>query len=189
MPSSAAEGEAGRGLDMMNLRAEVELALAGTATIPRADYESWIRGDLHTRARVYALTASHWSRIQPEPSGEQHCRFMADYLFECLLQNPEADDFLHSGFDAARELAAWLKQLVKTPDGEAVLTDVVGRLALAFKAADPTTRNRIEMGALEHALESRAVRPFFESWRIDPVLRDAYEHALAWGLLPPEQAG
>jgi hypothetical protein len=104
----------------------------------------------------------------------------SDYLIECLLRNPEGDDFLHSGFEAGYEIAAWLKHLVKTPDGKAVLTEVAGRLALAYKAADPTTRNRIETGALEHALESRAVRPFFDSWGSDPILRDAHEHALGW---------
>src|SRR5438445_11370886 len=148
---------------MMNLSAEVEVALSETGTIQRADYERWIRCDLRTRARVYALTASHWSRIDPEPSGVGHCRFMADYLLECLVQNPEGDDFLHSGFDAAHEIAAWLKHLAKTPDGRAALTDVADRLAIAYKAADPITRNRIETGALEHALESRAGRPFFDS--------------------------
>jgi hypothetical protein len=91
----------------MNLSAEVEVALAGVVTIPKTDYERWIRGDLRTRARVYALAASHWSRIHPEASGAEHCRFMADYLLECLLQNPESDDFLHSGFDAAHSIAAW----------------------------------------------------------------------------------
>ena len=174
---------------MMNLSTEVEAALASTATIPRTEYERWCCGDLSTRARVYALAASHWSRIHPEPSREQHCRFMADYLMECLLQNPAGDDFLHSGFDAAHEIAAWLKHLVKTPDGKAVLTEVAGRLALAYRTADSTTRNRIETGALEHPLESRAVRPFFDSWGTDPILRDAHEHALDWGLAHTEQAG
>ena len=174
---------------MMNVSAEVEVALSGTGTIPRADYERWSRGDLSTRARVYALTVSHWSRIEPEPSFLGHCRFMADYLIECLLQNPEGDNFLHSGFDATHEIAAWLKHLAKTPDRKVILTEVAGRLAVAYKAADPTTRNRIETGALEHALESRAVRPFFDSWGTDPILRDAHEHALAWGLAHPELSG
>jgi len=107
---------------------------------------------------------------------------MADYLLECLLQNPEADGVLHTGFEAAYEIAAWLKHLVKTPDGKGVLTEMAGRRALAYKASDPTIRNRIETGAIEHALESRAVRPFFDSWGADPVLRDAHEHALEWGL-------
>jgi len=166
---------------------EVEEALAGTGTIPKADYERWAQGDLPTRARVYALTASHWSRIHPEPSGRDHCRFMADYLIECLLQNREGDAFLHSGFEAAHELAAWLKHLAKTTGWDSVISEVAQRLAEAYKAADETTRNRIETGALEHALGSRAVRPYFDSWGTDPVLRDAHEHALAWGLAHQEK--
>jgi len=173
----------------MNLSNEVEVALSGTDPIPRAEYERWIRGDLRTRARVYALTASHWSRIHPEPFPAEHCRFMADYLIECLLRDEQGDDFVHSGFEAGHEIAAWLKYLVKTSDGRAVLTEVAARLADSYKAADPTTRNRIETGALEHALESRAVRPFFDEWGADPILRDAHEHALAWGMAHTEPAG
>jgi hypothetical protein len=54
-----------------------------------------------------------------------------------------------------------------------------GTHPIHYKAADPTTRSRIETGALEHALESRAVRPFFDAWGTDPTLREAHEHALA----------
>ena len=75
----------------------------------------------------------------------------------------EVEVALAGGFDAAHEIAAWLKHLVKTPDGKAVLT--------------------------EHALESRAVRPFFDSWGTDQILRDAHEHALAWRVAHTEQVG
>jgi hypothetical protein len=173
----------------MNLSREVEVALSATGPIPKAEYERWVCGDLPTQARVYALTASHWARIDPEPSAAARCRFMADYLIGCLIQNPESDGFLHTGFEAGYEIAAWLKHLAQTVDGSASLTDMANRLAVAYKAADPTTRNRIETGALEHALESRAVRPFFDDWGTDPMLRDAYEHALAWGIAHTEQAG
>jgi hypothetical protein len=115
---------------------------------------------------------------------------MADYLIECLIRNPESDDdFVHSGFEAGYEIAAWLKHLVKAADGRAVITEVAARLADAYRAADPTTRNRIETSALEHALESRAVRPFFDAWGTDPVLSDAHKQALAWGTAHTEQAG
>ena len=90
----------------MNFSTEVEVAISGMGPISRSQYDRCIRGDLSTRARVYALTSSHWSRIRPEPTGAQHCRFMADYLIECLIRDPEGDDFVHSGFDAAREIAA-----------------------------------------------------------------------------------
>jgi hypothetical protein len=114
---------------------------------------------------------------------------MADYLIECLLQNPEGDGFLHSGFEAGYEIAAWLKLLVKSADGGVVVRDVAGRLADAFRSGDVKIRNRIETGALEHALESRAVRPFFDFWATDPTLREAHEHALAWGIAHTEEPG
>ena len=85
----------------MDLSAEVESAISGTGTISKADYVRWIRqGDLATRARVYALTASHWSRIQPAPQMAEHCAFMADYFLECLQIDPDIDDFIHSGLFA-----------------------------------------------------------------------------------------
>jgi len=65
---------------------------------------------------------------------------------------------------------------------------LAGRLAIEYKAAEAITRNRIETGALEHALESRVVRPFFDSWGTDPILREAHEHAVAWGMAHPDKA-
>src|SRR5258706_9605171 len=103
---------------MMNFSTEVEGAISGTGTIPRTEYERWTRGDLRTRARVYALAASHWSRIHPEPSIADHCRFMADYLIECLIRDPEDDDFVHGGFDAAHQIAAWLNSWPRPAMGE-----------------------------------------------------------------------
>lgn len=53
---------------MTNLTAEVEVALAGTATIPRTEYEGWIRGDHRTRARVYAHALA-WGLAHSEDAG------------------------------------------------------------------------------------------------------------------------
>jgi len=115
---------------------------------------------------------------------------MPDYLIECLTHHPKGgDDFVHRGSEAGYEIAAWLKHLVNAADGEAVVIEVAARLADAYRAADPTTRKRIETSALEHALESPAVRPFFAAWRTDPVLSEAHRHALAWGMAHTEQAG
>ena len=174
----------------MDLSAEVESAISGTGTVPKADYVRWTsQGDLGTRARVYALAASHWSRIQPAPQLAEHCAFMADYLLECLLINPGVDDFIHSGYEAGHEIAAWLKHLVNETEAKPVVADVALRLATAYKASDAKARNRIETGALEHALESPRVRPFFSVWASDPVLKDAYGPALEWGLSHTEEAG
>ena len=174
----------------MDFSKEVEATVNSTGEISKSDYVRWSkRGNLATRGRVYALAASQWSRIQPEPQMSEHCAFMADYLLECLLTNPPADDYLHSGFDAAHELAAWLKHLAKDDAGRGIVADVAHRLATAYRASDARTRNRIETGALEHALESPRVRPFFSAWEADPILREAYGPALQWGLAHSEETG
>jgi hypothetical protein len=70
-----------------------------------------------------------------------------------------------------------------------VVAEVAARLAIEYKAADAITCNRIETGTLEHALESSVVQAFFDAWRTDPILRDAHEHAVAWGMAHPDEAG
>jgi hypothetical protein len=119
----------------------------------------------------------------------EHCTFMADYLLECLLKDPAPDDFVHSGFEAGHEIAAWLKHLSTIPDGGAIIGDVARRLAVSYKASDRITRDRVERSTLEHALESPRLRPFFADWDQDPLLREAYEPALRWGLAHSEDAG
>jgi hypothetical protein len=169
---------------MTDLTNEVDSARAGTSDIPRTQYQRWIRaGDLSTRARVYAFTRDAWSRIKPAPEMSEQCMFMAEYLIECLVSNPpQGDDFVHSGFEAGYELAAWLKHLAKNAEASSIIADVARRLEAAYRAADSDTRNRIETGALEHALESRKVRAFFAGWSTDPLLAEAHGPALKWGL-------
>jgi hypothetical protein len=167
--------------------AEVEAAMAAAHPVAKADYLRWARnGNLATRARVYRLSATAWERIRPSPTMSEQCTFMADYLLECLLANPVRDEFVHGGFEAGREIAAWLKHLSTIAEAGPVVEDVARRLGIAFKAGDAATRNRIETGALEHALESARVRRFFEDWARDPVLRNAYASALQWGLAHSE---
>ena len=93
------------------------------------------------------------------------------------------------GFEAGREIAVWLKHLAAIPAAIAVIENMAARLALAYRAADASTRDRIETSTLEHLLESPRLRPFFRSWSADPVLREAYQPALEWGLAHSEDAG
>jgi hypothetical protein len=138
-------------------------------------------GDLRTRGAVYHLTAQAWERIVPELSMSEQCSFMAGYLFDCLILNPKSEDYVYGGFEAAWELASWLKHLEGREGGGIVITQVARRLTEAYLASDETTRNRIETGAVEHILESKPLRKYFESWASDPVLGKAYELCLEWG--------
>jgi len=119
----------------------------------------------------------------------EQCGFMAEYLLRCIGADRKDDDVVHTGLEAGRELAAWLTHLVRRPDTRLMIADVTTRLRDLFRSSDAATRFRIETATLEHALEIPALRPFFESWGTDPVLRDAFEAALAWGEAHENSAG
>jgi hypothetical protein len=166
----------------MNAVADVLKALRADDLIPRDGVRAWMRdGDLETRGAVYWLTDVGWSRITPALGMDEQCRFMARYLLECISADPQSRDHMHGGFEAAWELAAWLKYLLGVEGADMVIREVAARLAEAYRASDDSSRNRIETGALEHILESKGLRPYFEFWAADPTLRIAYEPALEWG--------
>jgi hypothetical protein len=51
-----------------------------------------------------------------------------------------------------------------------------------FLAGDEGVRDRLLNGALEHALESARVRRFFDHWRHDPALGEAWQLAMEWAV-------
>jgi hypothetical protein len=161
---------------------EVEAALAGTTPVAKTDYMRWAGSrDLAIQARAYRLSATAWDRITPSPTGDEQCGFMARYLLRCLVENPQDDDFIHAGFSAGHELAAWLKHLSAIGDMERHIRRVSDGLATAVRHGDAVTRHRIETAVLEHVLEAPELRPFFETWASDPLLAEVHRHALAWG--------
>jgi hypothetical protein len=178
----------------MSDNAELEAAMTGGGIIAKPRYLRWARSkDLSTRARAYALSATAWDRIQPEPSMVEQCEAMAGYLLECLATDPPTDGFIHSASTAGHELAAWLKHLSGNPEARGLIAAVATRLEALYKRSDPKGRDRIGTGALEHMLESSSLRPFFAHWQEDPALAEAYEPALRWGLAhsegPPDAHG
>ena len=150
--------------------------------IDRARVLNWMtQPDLETRALVYSLTDNAWSRITPELTMEQQCSFMQKYLLDAVGANRRDEECIHSGFEAAWELAAWLKHLYCLPKTEKIIARVVADLEQLYRTSDAETRNRIETGAVEHIFEEKGLRKYFEHWRRDPDLRTAYELCLAWG--------
>ena len=172
----------------MNASHEVIAEMEGTATIPRERVLRWMsEGDLRTRAAVYHLTVKALERIQPQMTMHQQCGFMADYLLECLKTVPgDPDAGVMSGFDAAWELGVWMKHL-KDMEAEPVISDLVLRLEKLFRQGDETLRNRIETGVLEHVLESKRMRPYFQHWQADPALKDAHQLCMQWALAHEEE--
>jgi hypothetical protein len=55
-----------------------------------------------------------------------------------------------------------------------------------FLISGEEIRNAIEQGFLEHALETAALRPYFEYWSTDGRLRETWSRALKWGEAHPD---
>jgi hypothetical protein len=78
-------------------------------------------GDINTKGALYVLTDVAWSRIQPELTMEEQCNFMGSYFLERLATNPESNDYIHNGYGAAYEIAAWLKHLSTITEAESII--------------------------------------------------------------------
>jgi hypothetical protein len=143
----------------------------------------WIRsGDLETWAVLYVLTDKAYSRIQPELGMHDTCTLIEDYLVKCLIENPEPGDWIHSGYEAAWDLAGWLKHLESLgPRADRFIREVAARVEAAFREGDAETKERIINGFLEHTFEKPSLRNFFASWAGEPVLAEAYVLAAEWG--------
>jgi hypothetical protein len=167
----------------MAARYEKVLAAITSNDPIRADaVRRWMAADeLTTRGAVYHLLQRAVGRIAPPLSQAEYYPFMLDYLFDCLLLNPKSNEFLHSGFEAAWDLVAWLKHVQNYEGSADFIAHVVSRITVAYVSADNTTRNRIETGLLEHILESPSLRKYLVSWKDDPDLGDAYKRCLEWG--------
>jgi hypothetical protein len=167
---------------MNELTLEVREALESSAPIPRERVRQWMgASDLETRALVYKITDKGWCRIAPELTAEEQCEFMARYLIDCIEADRQDREIVHSGFEAAWEFAGWLKHLHQIGADHGILRRAVAALEGLYRRSDPRTRNRIETGAVEHVLESKPLRTYFEHWAHDPELSAGYEMCLKWG--------
>jgi len=161
---------------------EIEHFFHSKDIIPKEKVLLWMQSeDLNNLGAVYHLTDKAWERIKPELTMDEQCSFMKKYLLQCLELNQNSSDFVHSGFEAARELASWLKHLKSKDSTDEIIRIVVAELTSMYKRSDEETRNRIETGAIEHIFEDKRLLPYFLSWKNDPELSVAYKECLEWG--------
>jgi hypothetical protein len=81
--------------------------------------------------------------------------------------------------------------LVSSPgwDGRhIVLTTAADGLKKLYLESGDDVRTAIETGFLEHALETAALRPYFEKWGSDPRVEPAWKRALEWDEAHPDYA-
>jgi hypothetical protein len=165
---------------------EIRERLAARDRFSLAEVRRWMAdaNDLELGSAVYHVLGPGWELIKPEPDLDETCAFMLRYLLRCIHANVQNDDGnVPTGYEAANDLAACLKRWAgKLPETHPVLADAASRITDAYHAGDEAERERLLNGTLEHALEGAAVRPYFERWRDDPLLRDPWRLAMDWAI-------
>ena len=142
---------------------------------------------LRERNAILGFVRENVSRIRPTVDDDWLYDAMASYFLECIAvqwSSDTADEYssIHSPFEAARELIEWFSWYAKRVEIPTEFVRIVDRIALAFKNGDPSVRNCIETGFLEHVLEIPEYRQHFAHWERDAILADSYTEALRWGV-------
>jgi hypothetical protein len=76
--------------------------------------------------------------------------------------------------------------LVAMEGTSSVLSSAANAVKNLYLESGQEVRDAIETGFLEHALESKALRPYFEDWASDARLQAPWNRALAWGEAHPD---
>ena len=167
---------------MTDLLSEIDAALHSTKPIARDDVVRWIAAadDISALSKLYRLTGERYYSIDPELGRDETCSVIQRYLLECIRLNVTGSDDVQSRWEAAQTLHVWFCHLMEQDAGP-VLEQAARAVTELFVAGEEEVRNAIETGFLEHALETAALRPFFEHWSTDDRLRSAWSRAMEWG--------
>ena len=170
----------------MNSDHDLERLLASCEAIPRVDVLNWMREcDREVRGRTYAFLEKACRRVKPPLSALEYGDFAMEYLLDCVAADPEPTSYLHSGYEAAWELAAWFRKLDVAGEDD-ILARTARELERVYLTGDEATRQRILNGAIEHIFERTRCRRYFARWTDHPELRAAYSLAADWADDHPE---
>jgi len=147
--------------------------------------------DIRTLAKLYRLTRKRYYQIQPGLGGEVTCGLIQRYLLQCIEEDSAEDltddeDEIQGRWEAAESLHIWFRYLLEVGGNGDILAAAARAITQSYLSGSEEVRNAIETGFLEHALETAALRPYFEHWASDSQLREAWERALSWGKAHPD---
>ena len=175
---------------MTKFGSDINNALSSDGPISRKSVLSWIDAaadsDLSTLSKLYRLTGEGYYRIQPELGRGPTCALIQRYLLGCVREGVTDNDEIQERYEAAGTLHVWFRHLAGMDGTSEVLTAAANGLMKLYLESGEEVRVAIETGFLEHALETAALRPYFEKWGSDPRLEPAWRRALNWGDAHPD---
>jgi hypothetical protein len=175
---------------MVESYSDIDAALSSSGPIPREKVLSWIDAaadsDLPTLSKLYRLTGESYYRIQPELGREPTCALIQRYLLGCIRDGVTDSEEIEERYEAAGSLHVWFRRLVEMDGTSPEIARAANGVMNLYLESGEDVREAIETGFLEHALETAALRPYFENWASDPGLQPAWNRALEWGKAHPD---
>ena len=175
---------------MLGSAPDIDAALSSDGAIRSEHVVSWIDtvadSDLLTLSKLYRLTGEGYYRIQSELGIGPTCSVIQRYLLGCVRDGVTDNGEIQERYEAAESLHAWFRHLTGMEGTSAVLTSAADGVKKLYLESGDDVRTAIETGFLEHALETAALRPYFEQWGSDPRLEPAWKRALEWGEAHPD---
>ena len=174
---------------------ELRALVNGRGPIPRVRVmQAMDCDDLRVKCLAYEMVTRAYHRIRPELGTITAGEFLLEYYLICITRkeaqasNEGEDDEIHNRFQAAGELVEFLVRAWEhKPETDELIDKLVDRVTRLYLESDDATRNCIETGILEHALERPHFRPLFRRWEHQSELIEAHQRALEWGLAHERQ--
>ena len=169
---------------------DIDAALSSDGPIRGEQATSWINAvedsDLQTLSKLYRLTGEGYYRIQPELGMGPTCALIQRYLIGCVRDGVTDSDEIQERYEAAESLHVLFRQLAGVEGTFPVLKAAAEGIKNLYLQSDEDVRTAIETGFLEHAMETAALRPYFEDWASDQRLKAAWSRAMEWGKAHPD---
>ena len=116
---------------------------------------------------------------------EEFSSIATTYLGRCVKENPQGMHS-HNRYEAGWEIASLFFSLWRNSEGSHEECLRLKRwLAEMINSGDAEVELCLINATLEHLFEDAKIAKFFNDWRADPSLANAYAAAMLW----PEQGG
>lgn len=163
-------------------------AAQGTHVLPRKLVLSWMRSrDVEVMALVEHLLGDRRfaERIRPPLQFEDYHKFLMRYLKQCILNDARGHEYILERWEAGYRLATYSWYLLDNPSLSREAIENLKQLIAHLYVEKPELRDFIVSSVLEHVLEHPQASKHFKQWQNHPLLREAYERAMAWATTIP----
>ena len=122
----------------------------------------------------------YFSCIQPAIPFEEYKNFFLRYYSRCFIENPDLEE-ADGRYEAGYDLMAWFTWMWSNPEiPRAALAEIKDWLASLYRNGDENLRRAIVDATLEHLFENDDIAVYFQSWKDDPILKQAHAEASDW---------